>query len=90
MPVLTRVPLPVLPSSPTPPDTPRVRPPSAEQKRAQQPAPRATWSVGALAPALPLTFPADPDLPPSPKHRYRSTYQPPDPAALPEPPSGDC
>jgi hypothetical protein len=85
MPTLTPVPLPVVPSRPTPPDTPRVRPLSAEQKRARQPALRATWSVAALAPALPLTFPVDPELPPSPKHRYRSTYQPPDPAALPAP-----
>jgi hypothetical protein len=41
--------------------------------------------VAALAPALPLPFPVDPDLPPSPKHRYRSQYQAPDPAALPDP-----
>src|SRR4051794_29053341 len=85
MPVLTRAPLPVMPSSPTAPDTRRVRPLTAERKRAQQPALRATWSMAALAPSLPLPFPVDPDLPPSPKHRYRSTYPPPDPAELPEP-----
>ena len=88
MPVLTRIQLPVMPSSPTTastPDTPRVRPLSAEQKRAQQPVLGATWSLAALGPSLPLTFPVDPDLPPSPKHGYRSTYQPPAPAELPDP-----
>ena len=88
MPTLTPVPLPVVPAQPaTPPApaAPRVRPLSAEHKRAEQPLLAATWSVAALTPALPLAFPVDPDLPPSPKHGYRSTYQPPDPAALPEP-----
>ena len=86
MPTLTPGPLPVVPAGPPPPPpAPRVRPLSAERKRTQQPALRATWSVAALAPALPLPFPVDPDLPPSPKHRYRSTYQPPDPAVLPDP-----
>jgi hypothetical protein len=88
MPTLTPVPLPVAPAHramPPTPTAPRVRPLSAEQKRAQQPTLRASWSVTALAPALPLTFPVDPDLPPSPKPRYRSTYQPPDLAALPDP-----
>ncbi len=86
MPTLTPVPLPVVPAGPVPPPpAPRVRPLSAEQKRAQQPALAATWSLEILRPQLPLAFPVDPDLPPSPKHRYRSTYRPPDPAALPEP-----
>ena len=83
MPTLSPVPLPVVPTGPSPPSpAPRVRPLSAEQKRAQQPELGATWSVAALAPALPLPFPVDPDLPPSPKHRYRSQYQAPDPAVL--------
>lgn len=86
MPTLTRVQLPVVPAGPAPPPpAPRDRPLSAEHKRAEQPLLAATWSVAALAPALPRPFPVDPDLPPSPKHRYRSTYQPPDPAALPDP-----
>jgi hypothetical protein len=88
MPTLTRVHLPVAPAHPAMPTTPaaeRVRPPSAEQKRAQQPLLGATWSLAALGPSLPLAFPVDPDLPPSPKHGYRSTYQPPDPAELPDP-----
>ena len=55
------------------------------QQRAQQPDLVATWSLAALAPALPLAFPVDPDRPPSPKPSYRSTYQPPDPAARPDP-----
>lgn len=63
----------------------RARPLSAEQKRAQHPLLAAVWSVAALAPSLPLTFPVDPGLPPSPKHGYRSTYRPPDPATLPAP-----
>ena len=91
MPVLTCVRPPVVPSSPaapaTPPTspTPSIRPLSAEQKRTQQPLLAATWSVAALAPSLPLTFPVAPDLPPSPKPSYRSAYQPPDPATMPDP-----
>ena len=80
--VPTRVHLPVTPTTPT---TPSVRPLSAEEKRAQQPLLAATWSLAALGSALPLTFPVEPSLPPSPKHGYRSTYQPPDPAGLPDP-----
>src|SRR6266571_728483 len=57
-------------------------PPSAGQKRAQSPLLVVTWSLAALAPQLPLRFPVDPDLPPSPKRRYRSAYLPPDPTAL--------
>lgn len=81
MPTLTPVALPVVSAGPVPPPStaPPVRPPSAEQQRAQQPVLGATWSVAALAPVLPLAFPVDPDLPPSPKHGYRSTYQPPCP-----------
>ena len=54
---------------------------TAAQKRAQQPA-LAQWAPEALAPTGPLRFPADPTAPPSPKRRYRSRYQPPDPTAL--------
>ncbi len=57
-------------------------PPSAVAKRAQSPLLVVTWSLAALAPQLPLRFPVDPDLPPSPKRRYRSAYLPPDPTAL--------
>ncbi len=57
-------------------------PPTAVQKRAQQPDLAATWSVAALTGDGPLRFPVDPSLPPSPKTRYRSSYQPPEPAAL--------
>jgi hypothetical protein len=85
MPTLTPVPLPVVPARPTPSAAPRDRPLSAEQKRAQQPELGATWSAAVLRPQLPLAFPVEPDLPPSPKPGYRSTYQPPDPAALPDP-----
>lgn len=57
-------------------------PPTAVQKRAQQPDLATTWSVPALTRDGPLRFPVDPALPPSPKPRYRSAYQPPDPAGL--------
>lgn len=56
--------------------------PPALAKRALQPDLAASWSLGTLAPDRPLLFPGDPDLPPSPKTRYRSAYQPPDPASL--------
>ena len=59
--------------------------PSAGQKRAQHPRFVSTWSLGALAPQLPLGFPVDPALPPSPKTRYRSAYRPPDPTTMPAP-----
>jgi hypothetical protein len=88
MPSLTRVHVPVAPAGRAPGAAPAAaqgRPLSAEQKRAQQPVLGATWSLAALRPQLPLVFPVDPDLPPSPKHRYRSAYQPPDPAELPAP-----
>jgi len=58
--------------------------PTARHKRAQQPA-LAPWRLAALAPRVPLRWPADPTQPPSPKRRYRSQYGPPDPAALAEP-----
>jgi len=56
-------------------------PPTATEKRAHHPE-LATWTLSALAPAGPLPLPSDPTLPPSPKPRYRSSYQPPEPAAL--------
>src|SRR2546428_4912952 len=59
-------------------------PPRAGAKRAQSPLLVVTWSLAALAPQLPLRFPVDPDLPASPKRRYRSAYLPPDPTALAE------
>jgi hypothetical protein len=43
------------------------------------------WSPTTLAPQLPLRFPVDPALPASPKLRYRSAYQPPQPGACPDP-----
>jgi hypothetical protein len=55
------------------------------QKRAEQPLLAHVWSLDALRSRLPLVFPVDPALPPSPKRRYRSAYRPPDPAALPAP-----
>jgi len=58
--------------------------PTARHKRAQQPA-LAPWRLAALAPRVPLRWPADPTQPPSPKRRYRPQYGPPDPAALAEP-----
>ncbi len=47
---------------------------SAREKRAANPLFRLTWSLSALAPLLPFPFPVDPNLPPSPKPRYRSHY----------------
>jgi hypothetical protein len=55
---------------------------SAREKRAESPLFPLTWSLGALAPVLPLPFPVDPALPPSPKVRYRSAYCPPEPGPL--------
>jgi hypothetical protein len=45
--------------------------------------------VTALGPHLPLAFPVPAGQPPSPKRRYRSTYRPPDPAALGDPAGWD-
>jgi hypothetical protein len=55
---------------------------TAREKRALEPLMRATWSIQALWPRLPLLFPTDPDVPPSPKTRYRSQYRYPGPEAL--------
>jgi hypothetical protein len=60
------------------PDTPAPtanRPPSAAQKRAQQPLLAAQWALAALLPRTPLRFPAPADLPAAPKRRYRSQYR---------------
>ena len=54
--------------------TPAPNPLSAIQKRAQRPDLVSTWSIRALLPRLPLLFPVEPNLPPSPKTRYRSQY----------------
>lgn len=48
---------------------------TASERRALQPLLITTWSLQALWPRLPLLFPGDPDLPPSPKTRYRSQYR---------------
>ena len=48
---------------------------SASQKRALNPLFVPTWSIEALLPKLPLRFPVEPDLPPSPKRHYRSQYR---------------
>jgi hypothetical protein len=50
-------------------------PPSASAKRAANPLFVPMWSVQALLPQLPLLFPVAPNLPPSPKRRYRSQYR---------------
>ncbi len=58
---------------------------TASEKRALEPLMRSTWSIQALWPRLPLLFPTDPDVPPSPKTRYRSQYRYPGPEALLDP-----
>jgi len=50
------------------------KPPSAILKRASQALFVVTWSIDALLPRLPFPYPADPNLPPSPKVHYRSEY----------------
>lgn len=49
--------------------------PTASEKRAQNPTALAPFRLSQLKQRLPLTFPADSTLPPSPKPRYRSTYR---------------
>jgi len=58
---------------------------TASEKRALEPLMKATWSIQALWPRLPLLFPTDPNIPPSPKARYRSQYLYPGPDALLDP-----
>ncbi len=48
---------------------------TAIQKRGQNPEALAPFSLEQLKRQCPLVFPRDPDLPPSPKPRYRSTYR---------------
>jgi hypothetical protein len=51
------------------------RKPTAIQKRANNPAALSRFSPAKLWRRLPLTFPRIPDVPPSPKPRYRSHYR---------------
>lgn len=57
---------------------------SAPQKRAAQSA-LAQWALEVLAPQVPLRFPVESGLAPSPKRRYRSHYQPPTATNAPDP-----
>jgi hypothetical protein len=49
--------------------------PTAIEKRAQNPEALAPFALVALKRKLPLVFPCNPNLPPSPKPHYRSTYR---------------
>jgi hypothetical protein len=49
--------------------------PTAVRKRSDNQETLARFSLLHLRPRLPLRFPLDPNLPPSPKHRYRSHYR---------------
>ena len=49
--------------------------PTAKQKRAANKEALARFALSNLWSRLPLSFPLDPDLPPSPKPRYRSQYR---------------
>jgi hypothetical protein len=51
------------------------RKPTAIEKRAENPTALAPFDLATLKHQLPLVFPLDPDLPPSPKPRYRSHYR---------------
>lgn len=51
------------------------RKPTAVQKRADNKDALAPFALSNLWSRLPLSFPLDPDLPPSPKPRYRSQYR---------------
>jgi hypothetical protein len=53
----------------------RKRKPSAIEKRANNPDALAPFALCNLKQRLPLAFPRHPDLPPSPKPRYRSHYR---------------
>jgi hypothetical protein len=57
-------------------------PPNASTKRAAHPLFVPMWAAPSLLPQLPLLFPVDPDLPPSPKRQYRSQYRYPGPEDL--------
>ena len=47
---------------------------TASQQRSQDPLLVAAFSLPSLLPKLPLSFPLLPDVPPSPKRRYRCQY----------------
>lgn len=49
--------------------------PTAIEKRAGNPTALAPFAISCLKGQLPLSFPLDPDLPPSPKRKYRSDYR---------------
>jgi hypothetical protein len=49
--------------------------PTAIEKRAQNPKALAPFTLHSLKQKLPLVWPRDPHLPPSPKPRYRSAYR---------------
>jgi hypothetical protein len=51
------------------------RAPTAIEKRAQNPTALARFRLSHLKQQLPLAFPCAPELPPSPKRRYRSAYR---------------
>ena len=51
------------------------RKPTAIEKRAQNPAALKPFVLAVLKPRLPLVFPRDLNLPPSPKPHYRSAYR---------------
>ena len=52
----------------------KAKKPTAIEKRAQNREALARFDLEVLKLQLPLVFPRDPDLPPSPKRRYRSDY----------------
>ena len=52
----------------------KTKKPTAIQKRAENRIALDRFSLVELGPRLPLTFPVSPDIPPSPKTRYRSHY----------------
>ncbi len=55
---------------------------SASQQRQHDPDFVQRCASGTSGAQLPLRWPTPPELPPSPKPRYRSRYQPPDPARV--------
>ncbi len=59
--------------------------PTAQQKRAANREVLARFALSNLWASLPLSFPLDPGLPPSPKPRYRSQYRYPGPDGLDDP-----
>jgi len=85
---VTTLPAPALADIATPTPNPATRPgprspgespaasvPTAAEKRAQNPLFVPTWCIQGLLPRLPLVFPVEADLPPSPKSRYCSRYR---------------